>query len=542
MTATTASAALPVARATSGYRALVKLFWTLSMREPPGYLARQGGAKTMRRATGWWIYLLYGLILLPGAILGMEPGVFSFYVNAAAFLLVGMAIAADFASVIVAPGEDEILFHLPLRSRAYLAARFTVALLHTLILAAFFALPPVLWGLFRYGGPLYALVLAVSVLMTAAFSLVLTFVFYGVALRVLGARRLSDLLAWLPPLIGLLFAFAPQVLVRATGSVRVGALPEDVLLVLPPGWFAAFPDAVLGSRGSPVLLRGLVGIVALLVALVVLVGGLGRGLLTDLQRLLSRGEGSGPATSAERAGRLAPGRWAAAALKLTDPDAQAGYLLASGALRLREVRVRMASSLLMPFLMLVLVGTHDRVAWYTAFAALLLGMQAGTLLTLAVHHEHHAASWFYGALPIRRYGRFVAGVIGALAVRYVLPAFLLLLALGFFVTHDPWTPVLMAYGLLAGLLGLPIVARRLRHPPFSQPLGPGLHKGMLLTLLLSLLVNVFVLGIGVALAWISNVALVGAAFLLALLFLTLVGSAVARLDREPPWTRPDYGG
>jgi hypothetical protein len=526
----------------SAYRALVGLFWTLSMREPPGYLARQGGAKSVRRSTGWWIYALYGLILLPAAVLGMEAGAYAFYVTAAAFLIVGMAVTADFAGVIVAPGEDEILFHLPLRPRAYLAARVTVALLHTGLLAACFALLPVAFGIARYGGLAYGGLLALAVLLTAAFSLILSFVLYRLALRLLGGRRLRDLLAWLPPLIGLLFAFAPQVLLRATGGGRVPSLPAEVLLVLPPGWFAALPEAVLGDPDASVRTRAFLGVGALVVSGTVLVWALGRGLLADLQRLLASGEGSGPATSAERAGRLAPGRWAMRVAPLADGDAQAGYLLATGALRLREMRVRMASSLLMPFLILVLSTTGPRDTWYPGFAAVLLGMTTGTLLTLAVHHEHHAASWFYGALPVRQYGRFVGGVLAAMTLRYVLPAFLLLVGVGLVMSRDPWTPVTMLYGVLAGALEIPIVARALRHAPFSLPPGPGAHKGLMLTLIASLLLSGFVFGIGLAVSYFSKWLLLAVIPLLALWLSALLRGALARLDRSPPWERPGYGG
>jgi hypothetical protein len=541
VTAAVASAA-STAPATSGYATLVRLFWTLSMREPPGYLARQAGAKAVRRSTGWWIYLLYGLILLPGAISGMQAGVYSFYVNAAAFLLVGMAVAADFAGVIVAPGEDEILFHLPLKSRAYLAARVTVALLHTAVLATCFAILPVAFGAYRYGGVAYGGLLYVGVLLTATFALILSFVLYRVALRVLGGRRLRDLLAWLPPLIGLLFAFAPQVLLRTTASVRGwGTLPGEVLLVLPPAWFAALPEAVLGGTDDGARLRALVGVAALAGSAVVLVWALGRGLLADLQRLLATGEGSGPATAAERAGRLAPGPFALRALPLADGDAQAGYLLATGALRLREMRVRMASSLLMPFLILVLSTTTVRDAWYPGFGAVLLGMTTGTLLTLVIHHEHHAASWFYGALPLKRYGSFMSGVIGAVALRYVAPAFLLLATMGLFMTRDPWTLATMLFGGLAGALEVPIVARALRHAPFSLPPGPGAHKGLLLTFMGCLVLSAFVFGVGLALSYFSRWLLIAAIPLLGFVLARLLRGAIRHLDEWPPWTRPDYG-
>jgi hypothetical protein len=314
-----------------------------------------------------------------------------------------------------------------------------------------------------------------------------------------------------------------------------------VLLVLPPGWFAALPEAVLEGGGGA-RIRVLVGLAALVAGALLLVWALGRGLLADLQRLLASGEGSGPATSAERAGRLAPGRWALRVLPIADGEAQAGYLLATGALRLREMRVRMASSLLMPFLILVLSTTSAKDAWYPGFAAVLLGMTTGTLLTLVVHHEHHAASWFYGALPLRRYGRFLGGVIAAVVLRYVLPAFLLLAAVGLVMTRDPWTLAVMLFGVLAGALGIPIVAGALKHAPFSLPPGPGAHRGLLLTFLLSLLISGVVFAVGLALSFFSPWLMVAAIPVIGFVLAAFLGAALRRLDAWPPWLRADYGG
>jgi hypothetical protein len=380
------------------------------------------------------------------------------------------------------------------------------------------------------------------VALTALFVLVLSFAVYRVALRLLGGPRLREMLAWLPPLVALVLAFLPQVVIRLTGSVRVDQVPPAVLWTLPPAWFGAIPGAVLGPADEAMRGQALLGVGAFVVGVLLLLGALGRGLLTDLQRLLAVGEGSGPAAPGAARKALPPGPWVRGLLGFQDLDASAGYLLAVGALRQREIRVRVAASLLMPFVLMVVLSWNEATALGPGLGALLLGMATASLLVLALRHEHHAAAWFYGALPIRRHGRFVAGVAAAIALHYVLPTFALLAAASLFFVPDPWVLAVIVLGFLAGAFPLPIVLGRLRDPLFSLPPGPGeTEKGLLLHWMVGMLVGAAVLGLALALLeiwpWALLVLTAGAIALLRV----MLHSALARLDAHAPWARR-YGG
>ncbi len=511
------------------YRALVRAFWRISLRSSSSLVMHRQGKRGSSLWKAWLLYALFGLLVSPLAFSDVPRPIFTAVVGMSAMFLIGMAVIADFAVMVMAPGDDEILFHRPVQSHTYLAARVTVAGMHVGVLALCYGFFPSLATL-RYGEPLFAPMALIAVVAVSLLALLVTFWIYRIGLSWLGGARLQGMLTYAPALFSILTFLVPQLLIR--GSLRGGALAaiEPILGFLPPAWFFAVPEVLLGDRADVMLRSAAIGVAILPIGYWILVRAMGRGFLDDLLRLLST---QGIASDAEpKRERPVPG----ASLARSTADLRAGYLLYAGAMRSRDSRTRSAPILLVP-LALVLLGLVRPLSGgfhYGVMAIYLLAAGAGTLLSMAVFHEHHAAAWFYGAVPIRRYGQFFLGIVRGLLTRQILPAFLAAFVCVLVIDPSWGTALGMLHALAGGCLSIPFLGSFVKEPPFSHAFEAAEQTALMGVYFLSMLI---VAATGVVHAVVAL--FVPLAFLitvpaLALLCLLWMRAVARRLDEWPP--------
>ncbi len=474
-----------------------------------------------------------------GAFLGFRGDAYATQVCATALVLLAIAVVADFAAVVIAPGDDEILFHLPISSRTYLAARATVAAAHTARMSLAFGAAPAAVAALRLHAPGFAVALLAAVVLVGWFALILSFVLYRVALRLLGGERLRTTLAYLPGVISLVATLGPQVLMPRPpppGSVQAAT---DALgawtLWAPPAWFSAFPVLATGTTSPLLLARAALGLAALPVGAFLLLRALGSDFLADLIRLVGAKD-AGPVSAAAARRPLAPGRATRLVLGLRSPEAQAGYLLAVGASRSREVKARTFAFLLMPLAFAVLGLVRRTGGGFTGPLAGLffIGASAGTLVAFLPYHEHRDAGWIHEALPFRRYGAYYLGVVSAVLWRQLGPWMALILGLAIF--HDP-TPTGIGFALHAAtgsLLGVPLYLSSEDDPPYSRAFVSGEQSGRVGLYLLNLAAVALLATSGWALARFAPIGLAISSPLFLATFVLWTRAIGRRLDAYPP--------
>lgn len=451
--------------------ALVGLFRTLYRRSGTNVLRKGSEARPTSLVWVWVVYGIYGGIASMTAFLPFARFAFGSIVCGSALVLLGLAIVADFAILVVAPGDDDVLFHLPLDSRTYLSARLSFAARHVAGIAFAYGFFPALAGALRYGQPLWGPLFLASVVAVGWFALVLAFAVYRLALRLLGGERLRTLVAYLPGLVSVLLYLGPQMIPRSALSTRWDPL-GDLAWLAPPAWFAAVPEAVLTGAGPSgidptVLLCAVLGIVVLPLSAAVLVRALARGFLDDLRRLLAGSSERRGAVEARRARALPPAPLVARLFGVASPEARAGYLLHRAASRSREARARTLPMLAMPVVFCIVSLVSLRGAGPGFAAPYLVGATAGTLWALTAYHETPDAAWILAATPYRRYGEVVRGMVASILVRQVLPLAVIVVGLRAMADPSPEAVLASVHGILGSLLGLPLLVGHMRHVPFA---------------------------------------------------------------------------
>lgn len=521
------------------HRLLHRTFWDLSRRGGSALVARRQDTRPASMTAVYVTYGAFGLMTSASALFGLGGDAYATQVCSTALVLLAIAVVADFASVVVAPGDDEILFHLPISSRTYLAARATVAAAHTARMALAFGAAPTVVAAVVTRDPLYAGTLLAALVLTGWFALLLSFVLYRVALRLLGGERLRTTLAYLPGLISLLATLGPQLLLPRTVPSAQGAAATDVLgpwtLYAPPAWFSALPTLATGAASPLLVARAALGLLALPVGALLLLRALGGSFLSELIALVGAKD-AGPVAARAAARPLPPGRATRLLLGLGSPEAEAGYLLAVGASRSREVRARTFAFLLMPLAFAVL-GLVRRTG--SGFAGPLTGLffvgaSAGTLVAFLPYHEHRDAGWIHEALPFRRYGAYYLGVVAALLWRQLGPWLALILALA--LVHDP-TPSGIGFAFHAAtgsLLGVPLYLANEDDPPYSRAFVSGEQGGRIGLYLLNLLAVLALAASGWVLARFAPIGLAVSSPAFLATFVLWTRAIGRRLDAHPP--------
>lgn len=518
---------------------LHRTFWDLSRRGGSALVARKTDARAVSMTPVYLIYGSLGLLTSLSAWFGASPDSYATQITGTAMILLAIAIVADFAAVVIAPGDDEVLFHLPLSSRTYLAARTTVAARHAAQMALAFGAAPSIVGGFVFRSAPFGFALLVAIVLTGWFALVLSFVLYRVALRLLGGERLRTTLAYLPGFVSLIATLGPQMLRSSGQGIAARSAAVTPLgawaIALPPAWFSSFATLAGGDASPPVLARAAIGVVALPAAGLLLLRALGGTFLAELIRLVAARD-AGPATRRAALARPAPGRLSRRLLGIRSPGAAAGYLLAVGAARSRESRARSFAFLMMPvaFTAIGFVRQGSTVLAGPLMGLFFLGAAAGTLVSMLPYHEHREAGWIHEALPFERYGAYALGVVRATLWRQVAPWMAALLAVAF-VLDPTWRGVGLSIHVAAGsLLGIPLYVKSEDDPPFSRAFTPGESSGRVGIYLLTMLVLGVIAGVGAVLAAVAPLALIVTGPGLAVVFVLWMGAIGRRLDRHPP--------
>lgn len=146
-------------------------------------------------------------VLLTHLMLGIGFGVGAFFVESsmlyltllasAALLFLVLIVLIDFSVVLLDTTEIKLLAPLPVADRTVVAARITQISLYVAALLAAFGGVPLLLGSFAFDSPLFAGVLFLTLIQTAALALSIVLVLYLVALKSLDLSRFRDALVYL---------------------------------------------------------------------------------------------------------------------------------------------------------------------------------------------------------------------------------------------------------------------------------------------------------------------------------------------------------
>jgi ABC-2 type transport system permease protein len=451
--------------APSQAKVLRRLYLTLFLR---GRSARglnmKHGTKSIAARLGLtlFFYALFGCMSL--MFLGQSLFSLSIYLHGASLFFVGMFVASSSGEVLFNQQEAEILLHRPVSPSAMLWAKVSVLLQVSLWLSLAFNLAGMAGGTFgRTGSLMFAPAHAVSSVVSAMFCTGGVVLVYQLCLKWFGRERLDGLMTLAQIVMTLVLVMgsqiAPRMMEFLPGEIHLGA-ETWWLALLPPAWFAALDETLIG-RGDPTMWAlASIGIIvtAIVTALAFgkLAGAYESGLQTMGEASTRKPAKSGRVRALQRFVSLPPLNW-----WVRDPVERAGFQLVGAYMfRDRDVKLRLYPGLV-PMMMMpvVMLANSMRSHGGDDFMMIIGGCYIPLIPMMALNFlrfsQHWQAADVFLITPTPGPGRLMMGARKAVEVFLVIPA---LLVMGFAI-------VWISGGfsgltqLLPGILALPVYSR-----------------------------------------------------------------------------------
>lgn len=446
-------------------KVLRRLYLTLFLR---GRSARglnpKRGTKSVAVRLGMtlFFYALIGCLSL--TLLGQPLFSLSIYLHGASLFFVGMFVASSAGEVLFNQEEAEILLHRPVAPSAMLWAKVSVLLQVSLWLSLAFNLAGLLGGsLGGSGSLLFAPAHVVSSVISALFCTSGVVLVYQLCLRWFGRERLDGLMTFAQVVMTLVLVMgsqlAPRLMNYLPGEIQLSA-KTWWLAALPPAWFAALDETLIG-RGHPTMWAlAAIGVSATAAVMALAFGKLAGSYESGLQTMSEAGARrpakAGQPRALQRLVSMPPLSW-----WLRHPVERAGFqLVGAYMIRDRDVKLRLYPGLvpmiMMPVVMLANSLRHresgDFMMLMGGCYIPLIPMMALNLLRFS---QHWQASDVFLITPTLGPGRLMMGARKAVEVFLVIPA-LLVMGAAFVWISGGFSGLLQ---LLPGILALPVYSR-----------------------------------------------------------------------------------
>lgn len=488
------------------YGALRRLYRTLFLR---GRAARGLQGRRLPTSIGVklrWLLLVYGIFGLMALAFPTDTIlVYSASLHTISFFLLGTMIAASSGEILFNREEADILLHRPITARSVLWAKMLVLVEAALWLTGAFNLAGMLRAFWiPHAGLGFVAVHAMSLTLEAMFTAGFVVLVYELCLRYFGRDRLDGLLTGAQVLISTTAAVGIHLVTRSGPVAQLVAFDglHPAIYLLPPVWFAALDEALVGKGGAHAwYLAGVGGVITACVLWLAL----GR-LAAHYQRALQFLGDSGQTPGKRRRrgildslSRHPPLCW-----WLREPAARAAFIL-TGAymLRDRETKLRLYPALIPSVVMCVVFmvpGHGEGDAGGDIHAVTLMASVLSFLPFIALGMLRYSNQWqatdLFRVAPIPGPGPLCHGARCAALLILMTPVLLLVALFAGFLAPHPTDMLQVVPGLMLAPLWAVIACRNGRAVPLSLPSEDARAAGRSIGVLPPLIITMIVSWLG----------------------------------------------
>lgn len=410
-------------------RRILQVKLTMDDRKPPTF---QNSNKPQKETTNGylkslWIYVLFGLVLIPFMSFG-ENYVFQLSIAFALIMFLVMStLISEFSSVLLDVRDRAILSTKPITARTINAAK----LLHVCIYLSYLTIALVgipLVVTFFNQGLLFGLVVLIVIVLIDLLIVVFTAILYIAILSFFDGEKLKDMINYVQIALALAMMVGYQVLIRAFEFTNLTYSLEPAWwhVVLVPMWFAA-PFEVLfnGSRHAVLYVLTVLAVVMPFVAIwlyVKLIPTFER----NLQKLLSTSK-----SKVEKRNKL---KELVLSLICRTKEERAFYRFASIMMRQeRDFKLKVYPSLgfaiVFPFIFLfnsLSSGDVDfaqsKLYFFVYFSLIIIP----TAVVLLAQSAKYKAAWIYQIFPLTDFSAMKKGTLKAFLVKLFVPIYVVM--------------------------------------------------------------------------------------------------------------------
>ncbi len=411
-------------------RRILQVKLTMDDRKPPTFQNSNKPPKkemTNGYIKSLWIYVLFGLVLIPFMGFG-ENYVFQMSIAFAMIMFLVMStLISEFSSVLLDVRDRAILSTKPISERTINAAKIMhVSIYLSYLTIAVVGIPLIV--AFINQGLLFGLLTLVLIVLIDLLIVVLTAIFYIAILSFFDGEKLKDMINYVQIFLALGMMVGYQVLIRAFEFTNFSYVVEPAWwhVVLVPMWFAA-PYEVLfnDSRNAVMLVQCLLAVVVPFVAIwlyVKLIPTFER----NLQKLLSTSK-----SKVEKQNKL---KDLLLSFICRTKEERAFYRFASIMMKQeRDFKLKVYPSLgfavVIPFIFIfnnLSTGDVDFTVSKTYFFVYCSLLMIPTAVMMLAHSAKYKAAWIYQIFPLADYSAMKKGTLKAFLVKLFVPIYLIM--------------------------------------------------------------------------------------------------------------------
>jgi len=374
-----------------------------------------------------WIYILFGVVLIPFMGFG-QNFLFQMSISYAMIIFFIMtSLISDFSSVLLDVRDRSILSTKPISARTINAAKFMHIFIYLTYLTVALTAIPLLVGLFNQGITFFILTVLELILINL-FIVALTAILYIVILRFFDGEKLKDVINYVQIGLSLMLMIGYQVLIRSFEFVNFDMVVAfhwwSIFLI--PMWFAAPYELLLnGDKSLFTVLYCIFAIVIPLLSIwlyVKLIPTFER----NLQKLLNTSK-----SKKEKNNRLR-----ALLLKIIcrTNEERAFYRFASLMMKQeREFKLKVYPSLgfsfIIPFIFMFTFSRHEDVDYSVSMGYLNIYFSMliiPSAVLMLGHSEKYKAAWIYKVFPLKDYTELKKGSLKAFLIKLYIPLYIFL--------------------------------------------------------------------------------------------------------------------
>lgn len=476
-------------------------------RTPVSWKQRQQKEVKNPLAISLFMYAFFGVFVAVIIFASESLRVSMVIIHAYILFMMAMTLITDFSNVLLDTTDNQIILPRPVGSRTLFMARVVHILVYLLQFMIAMAIAPLL-AIFIHYGPVTGIASLVTIMLTVAFAVFLTYLLYGLILRFGNEQKIKDIIGYFQIFMTVMFAAGYQVIPRLM-DMHDGALLFNIhwySFLLPPVWMAMTLEAIHDHLFDMTHIAMMVCCIALPV---VTVWTLFKFLAPSFSRKLA-------ALNTENA--ITQQTHAAGDVKASLPEKVSRIFCVSKAEaagfemtwkitgRDKNFKIQFYPSfaylLIFAFVFVFKSSKDFETLWHDLprtrsflwFVYLpVFTMMSG--LQIISFNDNFAAAWVYQSLPLYKPGEIISGSIKAMMVKFFLPVYLLFFAFAMFV----WgVPVLDDFllGFFNDLLIFFAIANLNEHYlPFSKQLNVKLQSGKFVKVLMQMILVAAMVGL-----------------------------------------------
>ena len=396
------------------------------------------------------------ITLIVYAVMGMLIGMLIFslqeivmsmtIIHSYVLFMMAMTLITDFSSVLLDTTDNQIILPRPVNSKTFFVSRLVHILVYLLQFTIALALFPIIFIFIAYG-ILVGLASIITILLTVMFAVFITYLLYGLILKVSSEERIKDIISGFQIVMTIIFAVGFQIVPRFLNieNLKITMPIHWYTYLLPPMWMANALQAVQQLKvDGPHLIMILLAVALPIFTFYIMIKFLAPSFAKKIAAMGNAGvqkeiilDKTGQAKKG-LSEKIAP-------LICNNKTEQAGFEMAwkmTGRDKGFKLQFYPSLAYILVFFFVIVFNRGDNISqtWSGLSASksflwcIYLPMfTISAAISLLAFNENYAASWVYISRPLKLPGSLISGALKMLLVKFFAPIIIILFGFAYYV-------------------------------------------------------------------------------------------------------------